>query len=387
MRILPRGISSTALSLSSQPVQKILIVTDTWQETNGLTTTLKHTLAIGQQWGYAFAVLHPGMFARLRNPLYRQYAHALPNPWRLGRLLRHIRPEAVHIATEGPLGVAMRQECRTRAWRFTTSFHTRWDEHGKQLIALPSSLAWKWLRWFHSRATCILTPTSSVTALLRQHGFVPPISLWERGIDMQLFHPRPRTHHGVQRPILLYVGRISREKNLPAFLNLDLPGTKYVVGDGPLLAALQRTYGADIADGRLVFFGEQKGQALAELYAEADVFVFPSTTDTFGNVILEALASGVPVAAYPVSGPADILTAPHVGAMHADLGQAVQTALMCGRTDACLALARRYTWEAATEQFLRAVVPVQHTDYSSAAKTTVPRRPPATTCESVCRPR
>jgi glycosyltransferase involved in cell wall biosynthesis len=387
IRTLSRTSARETLSLSPQLIQKILIITDTWQETNGLTTTLKYTLAVGRQWGFAFAVLHPGMFARLRNPLYRQYAHALPNPWRVRRLLHHLRPDAVHIATEGPLGVAMRQECRKRAWRFTTSFHTRWDEHGKHLIALPSSLAWRWLRWFHSHATRILIPTSSVAVLLRQHGFVPPLTLWERGIDMQLFHPRPRTHHGVQRPVLLCVGRISREKNLPAFLNLDLPGTKYIVGDGPMLAELQSTYGADIAAGRLVFFGEQKGPALAELYAEADVFVFPSTTDTFGNVILEALASGVPVAAYPVSGPADILTAPYVGAMHADLGQAVQTALMCGRTAACLALARRYTWEAATEQFLRAVVPVQPTDYSSAAKTTAPRRPPAATWDGVCLPR
>jgi glycosyltransferase involved in cell wall biosynthesis len=381
---LSRAIARETLALSPQPVQKILLVTDTWQETNGLTTTLKYTLAIGRQWGYTFAVLHPGMFARLRNPWYRQYAHALPNPWRVRHLLRHFRPDAVHIATEGPLGVTMRQECRKRTWRFTTSFHTRWDEHGKHLIALPSSLAWRWLRWFHSCATRVLTPTSSVAALLQQHGFVSPLTLWGRGIDMQLFHPRPHIHHGVQRPILLCVGRLSREKNLPAFLNLDLPGTKYVVGDGPLLAAFQRTYRADIAAGKVIFFGEQKGQALAAIYAEADVFVFPSITDTFGNVILEALASGVPVAAYPVSGPADILTTPHVGAMHAELRQAVQNALICGRTDACLALAKRYTWEAATEQFLRAVVPVQQADYSSAAKTTAPRRPPAATCENVC---
>jgi glycosyltransferase involved in cell wall biosynthesis len=387
MSTLPRTIARETLSLFPQQIQKILLVTDTWQETNGLTTTLKYTLAIGRQWGYAFAVLHPGMFACLRNPWYRQYAHALPNPWRLRRLLRHLRPDAVHIATEGPLGVTMRQECRKRAWRFTTSFHTRWDEHGKHLIALPSALVWRWLRWFHSRATRVLTPTSSVATLLRQHGFMPPLSLWERGIDMQLFHPRPHTHHGVQRPILLSVGRISREKNLPAFLNLNLPGTKYIVGDGPMLAEFQRTYGADIAAGRVVFFGERKGQALAELYAEADVFVFPSTTDTFGNVILEALASGVPVAAYPVSGPADILTNSHVGAMHEDLGQAVQAALAHGRAEACLALAKGYTWEAATEQFLRAIVPVQSPDYSSAAKTTAPRRPPATTWESVCLPR
>jgi glycosyltransferase involved in cell wall biosynthesis len=151
-----------------------------------------------------------------------------------------------------------------------------------------------------------------------------------------------------------------------------------------MLAELQHAYGADIAAGKVVFFGEQKGQALAALYAEADVFVFPSTTDTFGNVILEALASGVPVAAYPVAGPADILTNQYVGAMHTDLHQAVQTALLHGCAAACLALAQRYTWEAATEQFLRAVVPIQPTDYSSTAKTPAPRRPPTITWERVC---
>ena len=376
--------SSIAQAPPQQQIRKILIVTDTWRDTNGVNTTLRQTLATGRRRGYAFAVLHPGLFARLPNPFYRQYSHALPNPWRARRLLQHIQPDAVHIATEGPLGVTIRRECLKRGWRFTTSFHTRWDEHGKHLISLPPALVWKWLRWFHSQAWRVLTPTRSVVALLRQQGFEQPLILWERGIDMQLFHPRPRTHHSVQRPILLYVGRISREKNLPAFLNLAVAGTKYIVGDGPLLAELRHLYDADIAAGRMVFFGELKGQALARLYTEADVFVFPSTTDTFGNVILEALASGVPVAAYPISGPADILTNQDVGAMHADLRQAVQVALIHGRPDACLALAQRYTWEAATEQFLRAIVPIQPIAYSSTAKTTAPRRPPTITWERVC---
>jgi glycosyltransferase involved in cell wall biosynthesis len=154
------------------------------------------------------------------------------------------------------------------------------------------------------------------------------------------------------------VGRLSHEKNLPAYLELAVAGTKYVVGEGPLQAQLQRCYASDVAAGRMVFFGEQRGPALAALYAEADVFVLPSTTETFGNVILEALASGVPVAAYPVPGPQDILVGPHVGAMHSDLACAVQQALMHGRTADCLALARRYSWEAATAQFLKAVVPI-----------------------------
>jgi glycosyltransferase involved in cell wall biosynthesis len=177
-------------------------------------------------------------------------------------------------------------------------------------------------------------------------------------IDTRRFYPRPKQHLGVKRPILLYVGRISREKNLPAFLDLQCEGTKYVVGEGPLLPRLKRRYHREVAAGRAVFLGEQQGSALAELYAEADVFVFPSKTDTFGNVILEALASGIPVAAYPVPGPIDILVGKHVGAMHNNLAIAVQQALARGRREDCLALAACYSWEAATEQFLTAVVPV-----------------------------
>jgi glycosyltransferase involved in cell wall biosynthesis len=214
------------------------------------------------------------------------------------------------------------------------------------------------VRWFHARSARVLVPTASIAMLLRRHGFQQPLVPWPKGIDTQRFHPRPKQHLRVQRPVLLYVGRISQEKNLPAYLDLAIAGTKYVVGDGPLLAQLKQCYRHDMEAGRVVFFGEQRGQALAELYAEADVFVFPSRTDTFGNVILEALASGVPVAAYPVPGPIDILTGKYVGAMQDNLALAVHQALTHGRVEACLALAREYSWEAATEQFLKAIVPV-----------------------------
>ena len=200
--------------------------------------------------------------------------------------------------------------------------------------------------------------------MLRNQGFAQPIVLWERGIDTQRFYPRARQHHGVRRPILLYVGRVSREKNLTDFLNLDVEGTKYVVGEGPLLATLQRRYGEQIRARQVMFFGEKKGNDLAQLYAEADVFVFPSKTETFGNVILEALASGVPVAAYPVPGPLDILTDKQAGALHDNLTLAVRQVLAHGCAAACRALAKQYTWERSTDQFLRALLPVTPTDAS-----------------------
>jgi glycosyltransferase involved in cell wall biosynthesis len=276
--------------------------------------------------------------------------------------LRHARPDAVHLLTEGPLGVSLRRECLRRGWRFTTSFHTRWDEHGKHLLRLPVAVTWTWVRWFHARSGRVLVPTRWIASLLRTQGFTQPLGLWERGIDTQKFHPRVRQHHGVRRPILLYVGRISREKNLPDFLDLDVEGTKYVVGEGPLLTTLQHRYRQLSRSGKVRFFGEKRGNDLAQLYAEADVFVFPSRTETFGNVILEALASGAPVAAYPVPGPLDILTVSQAGALHDNLAMAVQQALANGCPTACRALAKQYTWERATDQFLRALLPVAPAD-------------------------
>jgi 1,2-diacylglycerol 3-alpha-glucosyltransferase/glucuronosyltransferase len=357
---ISNGLASRRVeSLPVQKTVKILLATDTWGETNGLTTTLRHTVATAAQQGYSFRVLHPEDFWRFPNPLYRQYWHALPTPWQVRRILQSVQPQAVHVATEGPIGIAVRQACRHRGWRFTTSFHTRWDEHVKHIAGVPAALGWQWTRWFHARSARVLVPTPSIAALLRAHGFMQPLVQWPKGIDTQRFHPRPKQHRDVKRPILLYVGRISHEKNLPAFLDLPCQGTKYVVGGGPLLPRLRHRYHREVAAGRVVFFGEQYGNALAELYAEADVFVFPRKTETFGNVILEALASGVPVAAYPVPGPIDIVVGKHVGSLHDNLSLAVQQALAHGRSTDCLALARRYSWGAATAQFLSAVVPVR----------------------------
>jgi glycosyltransferase involved in cell wall biosynthesis len=341
----------------AQTLHRLLLVTDTWRETNGVTNTLRHTMSVAAQRGYDISILHPGLFPSVTNPFYPQYRHAVPTPRRVSELLDNVQPDAVHLITEGPLGFSIRRACRRRGWRFTTSFHTRWDEHGKYLLRLPAAVTWAWVRWFHARAGRVLVPTRSIAALLKNRGFTQPIVLWERGIDTQQFHPRTRQHHGVRRPILMYVGRISREKNLTDFLDLGVEGTKYVVGDGPLLATLQRRYAGQIRAGQVRFFGEKRDEELAQLYAEADVFVFPSKTDTFGNVILEALASGVPVAAYPVPGPLDILTDTQAGTLHDNLAIAVRRALANGCPAACHALAKQYTWERSTDQFLRALLP------------------------------
>ncbi len=338
-------------------LRKVLLITDTLCETNGVTTTLRQTMRVAEQRGVEFTTIHPELFPRFPNPVYRQCMHAIPVPGRTRSLLRDVQPDAVHIVTEGPLGVLGRREAMRRGWRFSTSFHTRWDQYGKHLLALPPAVAWSWVRRFHARSARVLAPTPSIIQLLREQGFTAPLRLWQRGMTSTLFYPRPKSRSGVKRPILLYVGRVSREKNMTAFLDLQLDGTKYVVGDGPMLAQLQRMYHRDVEAGRLVFFGECKGERLGTLYSDADVVVFPSRTETFGNVILEALASGVPVAAYPSPGPVDILNVPGVGALHEDLEVAIRQALATGTADACLAHAQRYTWEAATDQFLSALVP------------------------------
>ncbi len=346
-------------------IRKIVIVTDTWDETNGVTNTLHHTVAMAERLGVAVALLHPGQFPRFVNPYYPLYRHAIPIPRRVRSILQGAEPDAVHIVTEGPLGIVVRREMLKCGWHFTSSFHTRWDEHCKYTLSFPTAWGWRYVRWFHRYSSHLLVPTPSMMQLLQAHGVTTTLKLWQRGIKAECFYPRPRCHNGTARPIMLYVGRISNEKNIPAFLDLKLEGTKYVVGDGPLLAKLQEGYRREVEAGRIVFFGELKGEALASIYAEADVFVFPSQTDTFGNVILEALATGVPVAAFPVPGPVDILGKPGVGALHADLAVAVRKALASGCRKACLAHAEGYSWEVATEQFLRAVVPIDGTKTGS----------------------
>ncbi len=275
----------------------------------------------------------------------------MATPVSIARAIDALEPDAIHIATEGPLGHLARRHCRAHRCSFTTSFHTLFPEYLHARWRLPMDWSYGFLRWFHGAAACTMVATPSIEASLRSHGF-RHIRRWSRGVDTALFRPRSKDFLPYPRPISLYVGRIAVEKSIEDFLALKLPGTKVVVGDGPQKEELQRRYPD------AVFLGVKRGEDLACHYAAADVFVFPSRTDTFGLVMLEALASGVPVAAYPVPGPLDVIDGSGAGALGDDLGKAVEHALTIdpGR---CREYAETYSWANSAQQFLHNVVPLR----------------------------
>jgi glycosyltransferase involved in cell wall biosynthesis len=279
--------------------------------------------------------LTPENFHTLPLPTYPHIRLAIPSSRIVERRVAEVHPDAFHIATEGPIGLMLRRYCHKRGIAFTTSFHTRFPDYISARIPFPRSWAWGWLRWFHNRGTAVMAATPELSTELLARGF-KHVRLWTRGVDANLFRPRLRSNPAGEyaRPVFLTVGRLVPEKNIEAFLSLDLPGTKVVVGDGPIRTDLERRYPDT------VFLGSREGEDLAAVYSNADVFVFPSRTDTFGLVILEALASGVPIAAYPVAGPRDVIAhAPvPVGALDSDLRTACLTALTLSR-DECRAFA------------------------------------------------
>lgn len=332
---------------------RILIATDAWHpQVNGVVRSLDTTAHLLRGWGHEVEVVEPGMFAALPVPFYPEIRLALPRPGRVYDRVRRFRPDCVHIATEGSIGLLVRHFCRRQGWKFTTSYHTRFPEYLHELVGAPVGPTYRFLRWFHNAAAAMLVATPSLEKELTARGFRPPIRRWSRGVDLTVFRPRPRPEPGYPRPVMLYVGRVSHEKNIEDFLKLDVSGTKLVVGDGPARAELERKYPA------AVFLGYRKGTALGEAYAEADVFVFPSRTDTFGIVVIEALASGLPVAAYPATGPIDIVTSDRLGALDDDLGRAVRQALAAGDPAACAAEGAAYTWDHCTHQFFEHLVPI-----------------------------
>ncbi len=300
--------------------------------------------------GHAVEVVGPDRFRTVPCPTYPDIRLAVLPRRHLERQIAAFRPDHLHIATEGPLGAAARAWALRRGLRFTTSFHTKFPEYLQARTGLPPGLAYAWLRRFHNAGSGVMVATHSLHAELAARGF-GNLRAWTRGVDLSLFRPAPRENWGLPGPIFLSVGRVAIEKNIRAFLQLDLPGSKVVVGDGPQLATLRREYPG------VHFTGARFGAALARAYAGADVFVFPSLTDTFGLVLLEALACGTPVAAYPVTGPLDVLgSAPgKIGAVDADLGRAALAAL-AGDKVACRAHAERYSWRACAELFLSHLV-------------------------------
>lgn len=331
--------------------QRIAIVTDAWRpQMNGVVRTLTTTCAILERRGHAVEVISPDLFRSVPCPTYPDIRLAMAPPGAVGRRLAAIAPDAIHIATEGPLGVAARRHCLARGVPFTTAYHTQFPDYVARRTGLPPGLFWRYIRWFHAPARRILVATESVREELRRRG-LGRLHAWSRGVDLACFNPQapaPPEFADLPRPIQLYVGRVAVEKNIEAFLGGRYPGSKVVVGDGPALAGLRDRF----PDAH--FIGRRSGAELAGCYAHADVFVFPSRTDTFGLVMIEALACGTPVAAYPVAGPVDIVT-DKVGALSEDLDRAIAGALFSERAD-CAALGARYSWDAATDQFLAGLV-------------------------------
>jgi len=326
---------------------KLLIVTDAWTpQVNGVVRTLKETVRVLSDWGHAVEVLSPDGFASVPCPTYPEIPLALFPGRAVARRIDASAADAVHIATEGPLGLAARRHCLKRGLAFTTAYHTAFPEYVTARTGLPVGATYRYMRWFHGPSAGVMVATESLHDRLLAHGF-GGLRYWSRGVDAQLFRPGARAWLDAPRPVLLYAGRVVVDKNVEAFLALDVPGTKYVVGPGPQLAQLRRRYPA------ARFTGYVDDATLARYYAAADVFVFPSRTDTFGLVLLEALASGLPVAAYPVTGPLEIVGTHGVGRLDEDLAQAVAGALaLSGPHERCRARALAFTWEDATRDFL-----------------------------------
>jgi len=331
---------------------KILVATDAWHpQVNGVVRTLGHVAREAALFGVEIDFLSPSEFWTLPMPSYPEIRLAMPAPGAVERRVERFAPDAIHIATEGPLGHAMRRLCLKRGVPFTTSLHTRFPDYLAGRLPVPErwtcDITWAWLRRFHAPSVAVLAATPTLASELTERGF-NNVRLWSRGVDAQLFNPARRKELDWPRPIFLTVGRVAVEKNVEAFLKLDFPGTKLVVGDGPARHALARQYPD------AVFVGARQGEDLADVFAAADVFVFPSLTDTFGLVLLEALASGVPVAAFPAAAPRDVIGDAPVGALNEDLRLACLAALDRNRAD-CRAFAEKLTWEACARTFVRHV--------------------------------
>lgn len=332
---------------------KIALITDAWRpQINGVVTTLQQTCEQLRSFGHVVETFTPDQFSNWPCPSYSEIRLALGCGPKLRKRLRLYQPDAVHIATEGPLGLAARKYCVDEGIPFTTSFHTRFAEYVNLRFHIPLSWGYAFLRWFHSKSERIMAATPALIDELKQRGFHNPV-LWSRGVEVGLFRPREKGFLAGQRPIFLYAGRVAIEKNLEAFLGLDLPGTKYIVGDGPQRAELEVKY----PDAR--FVGYKLGEDMASHMADADVFVFPSLTDTFGLVLLEALSCGVPVAAFPVRGPIDVILDENVGCLDNDLQQAALKALELN-PDACRNYALNYAWQNCVRQFEGHLARISH---------------------------
>lgn len=329
---------------------RIAVATDAWYpQINGVVRTLGETAKFLKELGHEVQFITPNGFTTYPCPTYPSIKLAAFPKRGVRQMLNGFRPQAVHIATEGPIGHATRAWCCSLSLPFTTSYHTQFPEYVRARVPLPISWSYAYLRQYHGRAVRTMVATQSMRARLNERGF-RNLVIWARGVDCTQFHPGPKSFLSAPRPISIYMGRVAVEKNIEAFLKLDLPGSKYVVGDGPGLEQLRSRY-PDIR-----FVGQKNGQELTAYLGAADVFVFPSLTDTFGLVLLEAMACGLPVAAFPVTGPIDVVQQGKTGILHNDLRQAVLGALKLDPAD-CVAYAKQHSWLNWTERFVSLLEP------------------------------
>lgn len=333
---------------------RIAIVTDAWRpQVNGVVRTLEATRAQLAAQGHEVLVVSPEGRWSWPCPTYPEIRLAPTRAATIGAAVERFGTQAIHIATEGPLGLAARRWCLRRGLPFTTAYHTQFPDYVAARTGISAELLWRYIRWFHAPARAVLASTASIAETLRAHG-LPQVRAWGRGVDLGLFAPEGPIDHTIRSlpaPVLLHVGRVAPEKNIAAFLDAGTSGSKVLIGDGPARAALQARY----PDAH--FLGPRFGADLAAAYRAADVLVFPSRTDTFGLVMIEALACGTPVAAYPVTGPVDVLRK-DVGALDVDLAAAIGMALTRDRA-ACARYGRSFSWEASARQFLDALVPIE----------------------------
>lgn len=333
-------------SFNRKKTLRIALITDAWHpQINGIVTTLSYTCQALEGLGHTVQLFHPGMFRTYPCPGYPDVGLAFLCGPKLRPLLKKFKPDAIHIATEGSVGYATRRYCRHKGFAYTTAFHSRFPEYLNLRVGFPMIVSKTYIRWFHRNSHSVMVSTESLRKELIGKGF-HNLQRWPRGVDTAVFRPANKDFLQDERPIFLYTGRVAVEKNVGAFLRLDLPGTKVVVGDGPQRKFLQKQYP------QARFTGYKKASELARYIAAADVFVFPSRTDTYGLVLLEALACGVPVAAYPVPGPIDVIQDRRIGILDENLGRAATDCLSLDSED-CRRYALEYSWENSARQFVR----------------------------------
>jgi len=329
----------------------ILIITDNLpDQVNGVVTTFHNIERLALTQGYAVAWITPANFAHWSAPAYPEVKLSLP--WGIGQLIQDINPDYIHIATEGPVGLAANLWCWRNNWRFNTSYHTRFPEFLKKIYRIPEWITYRYLRWFHNHSGRVLTTTTTMVEELQAHGFRQDVLPWTRGVDRDLLKPTQshRFYFFGTRPVVLYVGRVSREKGLDDLCRLQDQYHVQIVGDGPYRAQLERRYP------RVEFRGYLSGTDLANAYTQADVFVFPSRSDTFGIVIIESITMGTPVAAYLVPGPQDIIEQGVTGYMGPDLDQNIRQCLKLSR-DKVAEASGQWTWQRCWEIFRDNLVP------------------------------